>query len=234
VPVLITAVYPAYIEATSVHRKDARWCGCASEFDGMGLPQENLEAGKDVSPARGNFPPVPGKDAATIKRATNLNIDGNGKKGGGAGPNKGPTAKQGHLMAEFMSRRQTLLAQHRSLRVLPANRTVVEQSELNPMGFPAQPRGRAADAAVARAAVEIAREASAEEAGAEDERVEVGFGGEDVEEDEGEGEGGGIEGSASFLQVGDDDSGPRRPDARSGSFPPAIEELFARYQVGAG
>ena len=233
-PVLITAVYPAYIEATSVHRKDARWCGCASEFDGMGLPQENLEAGKDVSPARGNFPPVPGKDAATIKRATNLNIDGNGKKGGGAGPNKGPTAKQGHLMAEFMSRRQTLLAQHRSLRVLPANRTVVEQSELNPMGFPAQPRGRAADAAVARAAVEIAREASAEEAGSEDERVEVGFGGEDVEEDEGEGEGGGIEGSASFLQVGDDDSGPRRPDARSGSFPPAIEELFARYQVGAG
>ena len=137
---LITAVYPAYIEATSVHRKDARWCGCASEFDGMGLPQENLEAGKDVSPARGNFPPVPGKDAATIKRATNLNIDGNGKKGGGAGANKGPTAKQGHLMAEFMSRRQTLLAQHRSLRVLPANRTVVEQSELNPMGFPAQPR----------------------------------------------------------------------------------------------
>ena len=123
VPVLITAVYPAYIEATSVHRKDARWCGCASEFDGMGLPQENLEAGKDVSPARGNFPPVPGKDAATIKRATNLNIDGNGKKGGGAWPNKGPTAKQGHLMAEFMSRRQTLLAQHRSLRVLPANRT---------------------------------------------------------------------------------------------------------------
>ena len=233
VPVLITAVYPAYIEATNVHRKDARWCGCAAEFDGMGLPQENLEAGKDVNPARGNFPPVAGKDA-TIKRATNLNIDG--KKGGGAGPNKGPSAKQGHLMAEFMSRRQTLLAQHRSLRVLPANRTVVEQSELNPMGFPAQPRGRAADAAVARAAGEVAREPRTEEARSGDERVEVGFGGEEEEEDEGDDEGGGREGramggSASFLQVGDDDPGPRRPDARSGSFPPAIEELFARYQA---
>ena len=70
VPVLITAVYPAYIEATSVHRKDARWCGCASEFDGMGLPQENTEADTDVSPARGNFPPVAG---ATIKKVRVLN-----------------------------------------------------------------------------------------------------------------------------------------------------------------
>ena len=220
VPVLITAVYPAYIEATSVHRKDARWCGCASEFDGMGLPQENSEADTDVSPARGNFPPVAG---ATIKRATNLNIDGK-KAGGGANANannapggKGPAgakkekAEQGPLMAQLMARRQTLLAQHRSLRILPANRTVVEQTHLNPMGFPDQPQGRASDAAVARAAVEIGRGATGtvdDHRGYQDgdaERVEVGFGGEG-EEEEDEEEDAGMEASidgASFLQVGD-------------------------------
>merc|ERR1740117_2141381 len=191
VPVLITAVYPAYIEATSVHRKDARWCGCASEFDGMGLPQENTEADTDVSPARGNFPPVAG---ATIKKATNLNIDGT-KKAGGASLNKAGAKKveQGPLMAQLMARRQQLLAQHRSLRILPANRTVVEQSHLNPMGFPDQPQGRASDAAVARAAVEAGRGSSSSGGGStvdehdhrgdhDGDRVEVGFGGDEIEE----------------------------------------------------
>ena len=134
VPVLITALYPAYIEATSMHRKDARWCGCSAEFDSMGLPKENKPSGKEKTISLADKDRTRGEKPAS-KTEPKL------------------------AMATLMQRRQQLLAQHRSLRLVPENRTVVETLP-----------------------------------------------------------------ETSLLQIDEVDS-------RSGSFPPAIEELFARYQA---
>ena len=44
VPLVLTATYPAYIELTDVHKKEARWCDCEHEAAGMGLPLSEQQA----------------------------------------------------------------------------------------------------------------------------------------------------------------------------------------------